>query len=195
MSAGGQAAIAASLGLILVMYWQLMMWLHASAFYMVLLGLLGITALCAALLFRGAKLLEFVAGSWQHQRYRARLFGVVCEGEHGQLLLRHLMGLAHDEARGRGFLGTVCTTLDDGGDDQSGGGGSRDRQAAGLNTVTPEQARPALAAPKAGRGSAVGAVEAEALLSTAAAFPPRSNRAPMLLVAKGESFVPRPASR
>ena len=62
-SAGGQAAIAALAGVLLVLYRQLMLWLHASAFYTVLLGLLALTALGAAIVFRGAKLFEFVAGS------------------------------------------------------------------------------------------------------------------------------------
>ena len=69
-SAAGQAAIAALAGVLLVLYWQLMLWLHASAFYIILLGLLALTALGAAIVFRGAKLFEFVAGSWTDQRYR-----------------------------------------------------------------------------------------------------------------------------
>eukprot|EP01047_Picozoa_sp_COSAG01_P001118 COSAG01_NODE_24_length_37608_cov_19.303154_5_plen_207_part_00 len=127
--------------------------------------------LASGRLFRLARLVEFVAGAWGEQRYRARLFGVVVrrplrpfwraglteiylrnvcscpeilrrngrgqsEGEHGPALLRHLVALAHDEARLRGFLGMVSCTV------------------------------------------------GEAGAATDAALPPRANRVPQLMVAK-----------
>eukprot|EP01043_Picozoa_sp_COSAG02_P041085 COSAG02_NODE_3379_length_6839_cov_2.979970_6_plen_717_part_00 len=174
-SAAGQAAIAALAGVLIVLYWQLMLWLHASAFYIILLGLLALTALGAAIVFRGAKLFEFVAGSWTDQRYRVRLFGVVAEGEHGEVLLSHLMGLAHDEARHRGFLGAVCTVLDT--DDVA----ETETKKARKRLKKEEQG----SAPAAAEGGGNMRSDAALLLSTASAFPARANSAPILLVAKG----------
>lgn len=174
-SAAGQAAIAAMAGVLIVLYWQLMLWLHASAFYTILLGLLALTALGAAIVFRGAKLFEFVAGSWTDQRYRVRLFGVVAEGEHGEVLLSHLMGLAHDEARHRGFLGAVCTVLDR--DDVAESEAKKVRR-----RLRKEQQG---AVPAAAEGDGNMRSDAALLLSTAGAFPARANKAPTLLVAKG----------
>lgn len=190
-SAGGQAAIASGVGVLLVLYWQLMLWLHASAFYIVLLGLLALTALGAAIVFRGAKLFEFVAGSWTDQRYRVRLFGVVAEGEHGHVLLTHLMGLAHDEARHRGFLGAVCTTVE--GDDMEETEAKRMqkqfRKEQGVlreRTANRQGAAPTASDGSDGAGgSATMRSAAASLLSIAGAFPKRANKAPILLVAKG----------
>ena len=90
------------------------MWLCRAA-YILLLGLLLLTALGGALFWKGARLFEFVAASWGEQRYRVRIFGVAAEGEHGALLLAHLVGLAHDEARRRGFVGAVSAHIHTGG--------------------------------------------------------------------------------
>ena len=113
MSKYGQTAVAVVIGLSLSLYWKLSSHLYGRGSHVALLMLLVLTAVISAGLLRAAKLLEFVAKSWGMQRYRARLFGMTAEGKYGQVLLRHLVSLSHDQARSRGFLGVVCATADD----------------------------------------------------------------------------------
>lgn len=119
------------------------------------------------------------------------------------------MGLAHDEARRRGFLGAVCTTIESGEDevdeiaaktkarrDQA----LREKQnqpaaaAAGGGGADGTQGGRSGSGSGAGGGGGSGGGALLRILSTSGAFPTRANKAPTLLVAKGESASQPPAA-
>ena len=117
---------------------------------------------------------------------QVRLFGVVAEGEHGEVLLAHLMGLAHDEARHRGFLGAVCTTLETDELELAEAKSAQTRLQKGQQALRERATNPA--GPVAAEDARHVRSAAVSLLSTAGAFPTRANKAPTLLVAKGLSL-------
>lgn len=104
----GQTLVCGGAGILLLGYWHLICWFYRSAYYLLLLGVLLLTAASFYAVYRAARLVEFVAGGWAHQRFRARIFGAMKDGQHGSALLGHLLERAHDEARDMGFIGVVC---------------------------------------------------------------------------------------